>query len=96
MNSLPIIPLFPPGQIVATPGALRMLEQAKKTPFEFLSRHLRGDWGDLSPEDEAANVMSLKHGYRLMSSYRIDGSETLWVITEADRSATTMLLPSDY
>jgi len=96
MNSLPTIPLFPPGQIVATPAALRILERAKKTPFEFLSRHLRGDWGDLGQEDETENELSLKHGYRLMSSYRIDGSETLWVITEADRSATTMLLPSDY
>lgn len=96
MNSLPTIPLFPPGQIVATPGALQMLERAKKTPFEFLSRHLRGDWGDLGLEDKTENELSLKHGYRLMSSYRIDGGETLWVITEADRSATTMLLPSDY
>lgn len=96
MNSLPSIPLFPAGQIVATPGALALLTQANKTPWEFLSRHLRGDWGDLCPEDKAENELSLKHGYRLMSSYRINASEILWVITEADRSATTMLLPSDY
>jgi hypothetical protein len=96
MNGLPTIPLFPAGQITATPGALAMLEHAKKTPFEFLSRHLRGDWGDLCQQDKAENESSLKHGYRLMSSYRIDEIETLWIITEADRSATTMLLPSDY
>lgn len=51
MNSLPTIPLFPPGQIVATPGALRLLEETNKSPLEFHSRHLRGDWGDLCPED---------------------------------------------
>jgi len=96
MNSLPIVPLFPAGQIVATPGALALLAQAQKTPLEFLSRHLRGDWGDLCQEDKTENELSLKHGYRLMSSYRINEGETLWVITEADRSATTMLLPSDY
>lgn len=96
MNSRPTIPLFPAGQILATPGALAMLEQANKTPLEFLSRHLRGDWGDLCQADKAENELSLKHGYRLMSSYRIDESQTLWVITEADRSATTILLPSDY
>lgn len=96
MNSGPAIPLFPAGQILATPGALAMLEQANKTPLEFLSRHLRGDWGDLCQDDKAENEWSLKHGYRLMSSYRIDERQTLWVITEADRSATTILLPSDY
>jgi len=96
MNSLPPIPLFPAGQIVATPGALALLEQANKSPLEFLSRHLRGDWGDLCQEDKAENELSLKHGYRLMSSYRINDTEILWVITEADRSATTMLLPGDY
>lgn len=96
VNSLPIIPLFPAGQIVATRGALALLTRANKAPSEFLSRHLRGDWGDLCQEDKAENELSLKHGYRLMSSYRINESEILWVITEADRSATTMLLPSDY
>lgn len=96
MNSLPTIPLFRAGQIVATPGALALLEQAHKTPMELLARHLRGDWGDLCPEDKAENELSLKRGYRLMSSYQIKETETLWIITEADRSATTMLVPSDY
>ena len=97
MNSLPTIPLFPAGQIVATPGALALLEQANKTPLEFVSRHLRGDWGDdLCQDDKTENELSLKHGFRLLSSYRVTETETLWVITEADRSVTTVLLPSEY
>ena len=96
MNSLPTIPLFPAGRIVATPSALALLEEAQKSPSEFLSRHLRGDWGDLCPEDKAENELSLKHGFRLLSSYPVTESETLWIITEADRSVTTLLLPSEY
>lgn len=96
MNSLPTIPLFPAGQIVATPGALELLEHANKTPLHFLSRHLRGDWGDLGRDDKAENEVSLKHGFRLMSSYKITDTDTLWIITEADRSVTTLLLPSEY
>lgn len=96
MNSLPTIPLFPAGQIVATPGALALLEQAHKSPLEFLSRHLRGDWGDLCQDDKTENELSLKHGFRLMSSYHINPTERLWIITEADRSVTTLLLPDEY
>lgn len=96
MNSLPTIPLFPAGQIVATPGALALLEQAKKSPLEFLSRHLRGDWGELCADDKTENELSLKHGYRLMSSYPVTDAEKLWIITEADRSVTTLLLPTEY
>ena len=90
MNSLPTIPLFPAGQIVATPGALALLEQTNKSPLEFLSRHLRGDWGDLDKEDKTENELSLKHGFRLLSSYQVNKTEKLWVITEADRSVTIM------
>jgi hypothetical protein len=96
MSSLPTIPLFPAGQIVATPSALALLEQANKSPLEFLSRHLRGDWGDLCQDDKTENELSLKHGFRLMSSYRVNETEMPWVITEPDRSATTILLPSEY
>jgi hypothetical protein len=96
MNSLPTIPLFPPGQIVATPGALALLEKANKTPIEFLYRHLRGDWGDdLCQEDKTENELSLKQGFRLLSCYKVM-TEKLWIITEADRSVTTLLLPSEY
>jgi hypothetical protein len=97
MNSLPTIPLFPAGQIVATPGALALLQQANKTPLEFVSRHLRGDWGDdLCQDDKTENELSLKQGFRLLSSYKVTESEKLWIITEADRSVTTLLLPSEY
>jgi hypothetical protein len=96
MHSLPTIPLFPVGQIVATPGALALLEQSNKSPLEFVSRHLRGDWGDLCREDKTENELSLKHGFRLMSSYKVTDAEMIWIITEADRSVTTLLLPSEY
>ena len=96
MNSLPTIPLFPAGQIVATPDALALLEQANKSPLEFLSRHLRGDWGNLCQEDKTENELSLKHGFRLLSSYQLTDTEKIWIITEADRSVTTLLLPAEY
>jgi hypothetical protein len=96
MNSLPTVPLFSPGRIVATPGALALLEEANRSPWEFLSRHLRGDWGDLCQEDKTENELSLKRGFRLLSSYPVTETHTLWIITEADRSVTTLLLPSEY
>jgi hypothetical protein len=96
MNSLPTVPLFPAGRLVATPGALALLEQVNKSPLEFLSRHLRGDWGDLCQEDKTENELSLKFGFRLLSSYPITDTEKLWIITEADRSVTTLLLPTEY
>jgi hypothetical protein len=96
MNHLPTVPLFPAGRIVTTPGALALLERANKTPTEFLSRHLRGDWGDLCPEDKTENELSLKHGFRLVTSYRVTENENLWVITEADRATTTILTPDEY
>jgi hypothetical protein len=96
MNALRNIPLFCCGKIVATPGALALLEKVQKSPAEFLSRHLRGDWGELCPEDKTENELSLKHGFRLLSSYPVTETDTLWIITEADRSVTTLLLPSEY
>ena len=96
MNSLPIIPLFCPGRIVATPGALALLERVQKSRSEFLSRHLRGEWGELCQDDKTENELSLKHGFRLLSSYPVTETDTLWIITEADRSVTTLLLPSEY
>jgi hypothetical protein len=96
MNSLPTIPLFPPGRLVATPGALALLERINKSPSELLSRHLRGDWGNLCQEDKTENELSLKHGFRLLSSYQLTDTEKIWIITEADRSVTTLLLPSEY
>jgi len=73
-----------------------LLEETHKSPLEFLSRHLRGDWGDLDQEDRTENELSLKYGFRLLSSYQVTETEKLWVITEADRSVTTLLLPEEY
>jgi len=96
MDSVSNVPLFASGRLVATPGALALLEEAKRSPSEFLSRHLRGDWGELCQEDKSENELSLKHGFRLLSSYPVTETATLWIITEADRSVTTLLLPSEY
>jgi hypothetical protein len=86
--------LFPLGQIVATPGALAALERANQPPTCFLARH--GDWGELEPSDAAENKYGIAHGFRLLSSYQTNAGEKLWIITEADRSATTLLLPEEY
>jgi hypothetical protein len=75
MNSLPTIPLFSPGQIVATPGALALLEKIQGSASEFLSRHLRGYWGDLCQDDKAENELSLRHRFRLLSSYAVTDTE---------------------
>jgi hypothetical protein len=94
-------PKFSPGQIVATPGALEALQKAGQTPTEFLQRHARGDWGDVCEEDRRLNDEALIDGSRLLSTYCTSLGERLWVITEAtddsgQRSATTLLLPSEY
>ena len=86
---------FPLGQVVATPGALKLLEEAGKDPLYYLARHRSGDWGELDTHDRRENELSLKHGWRLVSSYPV-GDEKAWIITEADRSYTTILLPSEY
>jgi hypothetical protein len=97
MQTTTKVTLFPLGQIVATPGALAALEKAGQTPLDFLSRHVRGDWGELDEHDRKENELSLKRGFRLLSSYRLSSGDTkVWVITEADRSVTTLLLPDEY
>lgn len=88
--------LFPVGELVSTQGALMALLRARQSPLEFLQRHLRGDWGDLCAEDVAENEFALAHGLRLMSSYTTAAGERIWLITEADRPATTFLLPDEY
>jgi hypothetical protein len=94
MNRL--LPRFPLGRIVATPGALRALEQANQKPFEFLERHQAGDWGELCEEDKRENEFSVRNGFRILSSYRTRNGTKIWVITEADRSVTTLLRPHEY
>jgi hypothetical protein len=87
---------FPLGQLVATPGAGAALDATGENPTTFLRRHWRGDWGDVDEHDRAENELSLVHGFRLLSAYTLKDSTRIWVITEADRSATTILLPSEY
>ena len=96
MNKLFKSPRFPSGQIVATPGVLEALANAGQTPLEFLCRHLLGDWGEVCAEDAAENELALREGFRLLSAYRTSQGVKLWIITEADRSVTTLLLPSEY
>jgi len=89
-------PLFNLGRTVATPGAIEALQQAGVSAASLLGRHHCGDWGDLEDEDIARNNSALRLGSRLVSSYQITETIKIWVITEADRSATTLLLPQDY
>ncbi|WP_237225489.1 hypothetical protein [Rubinisphaera sp. JC750] len=88
-------PLFRLGQVVSTPAALELLSAKGIIPFELLSRHSSGDWGDLTSEDKEANDHALAHGDRIFSSYSV-GKGKVWVITEADRSSTCILLPEEY
>ena len=88
--------MFELGRIVETPGALSLLESTGKSPDEFLDTHISGDWGDVEREDDIENFRSIKHGLRIMSVYRIGEDAKIWIITEADRSSTTILLPSEY
>src|SRR5436190_10259625 len=88
---------FALGQTFITPGAEEALQIAGQTAIEFLRRHMSCDWGsELSDDDVQENELSLKEGFRLLSAYRTGKGQKLWIITEADRSATTILLPSDY
>ena len=86
--------LFRTGNIVATPGALELLRHLEVSALGYLFRHMNGDWGDLDVEDKQANQAALTYGSRIFSSYALpDGKNKLWIITEADRSVTTLLLP---
>jgi hypothetical protein len=86
---------LPLGRVVATPGALRLLSQAGEDPFAYLARHATGDWGEVCAFDRRQNETALRDGYRIISSYDIS-AERVWIITEADRSVTTILLPEEY
>lgn len=104
MKSTFVIPhsLFELGAVVGTPGALR--ESSIGHLALCLARHASGDWGEVSKEDAASNHEAIKDGLRILSAYPIDpakpskgyGQNTLWIITEADRSVTTFLLPEEY
>ena len=85
---------FPLGRLVATPNALEHIPNPDI--MAALQRHLTGDWGDVDQHDREENELSLKEGFRLLSVYRSAKGVKFWIITEADRSATTVLLPEDY
>jgi hypothetical protein len=86
---------LPLGRVLATPGALKLLIESRGHPFDLLARHATGDWGELRAFDRRQNEIALREGYRVLSSYEMLGG-TVWIITEADRSATTILLPEEY
>ena len=86
---------FPLGQIVATPAALAFLEQHHMTAITYITRHAAGDWGDVDRHDRLANEHALNDGSRIFSVYKI-GADKIWIITEADRSSTCVMLPEDY
>ena len=81
---------------MATPGALEALSQAEQDPLELITRHVVGDWGDLEDEDKQENELSVNRQLRILSAYNLPTGGKVWVITEADRSSTTILLPSEY
>jgi len=84
------------GRLLATPGAMRAIDEAGQDAAFFLARHAKGDWGEVCEEDKGLNEDALEHDARLLSCYRTLRNVRLWIITEADRSATTILLPEEY
>lgn len=95
-SGIPCTALFPLGRCVGTPGAIEALGEAGQSYAQFLRLHQAGFWGDMDPDDQAMNADALVHGGRIFSAYRTRLGAKLWVITEADRSATTILCPSEY
>ena len=88
--------LFKLGLLTATPGAIEELTKAEQFPQEFLSRHSRGDWGEMQEEDEKANDLAVMDGSRVFSAYLLRTGVKIWVITEAGRHNTCILLPDEY
>src|SRR5262245_12921058 len=89
-------PLFELGQLAATPAALEALINSGERAETFLRRHLSGDWGEISADDAEENELALRKGFRILSAYTLKTGEKIWLITEADRSVTTIILPEDY
>jgi hypothetical protein len=90
------LPKFDLGQVVATPAAIVAIEFAHSSAIELLQRHVTGDWGDLSAEDKALNDRAIEKGERIVSAYTLADGERLYIITEWNRSVTTILLASEY
>ena len=88
--------LFSLGSVYLTVGAREALEESNQTPNEFLAKHQSGDWGLVCEDDKRENQLSVKEGFRILSSYRTSQNVKIWVITEADRTSTTLLEPNEY
>ena len=88
--------MFSLGQLVAAPGALQALTEAGQPPIDFLARHVHGDWGDVCQDDAAANDLAIAEGARIFSVYHTSAGTKIWIITEADRSSTYIVLPDEY
>ena len=95
-------PRFSLGQVVITPGAMSAIADAGQQPVEFLARHQKADWGDLDSDDKQANDAAIAHEGdvdkqdRILSAYNTAKGVKIWIITEYDRSVTTLLLPDEY
>ena len=87
---------FSLGRVVATPGALSALEKAEQLPAELLDRHVNGDWGEVPDADKQENERSVEQGLRILSAYTTSAGDKIWILTEADRSATILMLPEEY
>jgi hypothetical protein len=87
---------LPLGRLLSTPGAIEAMAKVGQEPLELLNRHRTGDWGEVDAEDWAANDQAVVHGERILSAYTLKDGVRLWIITEADRAATTILLPDEY
>lgn len=88
--------LFSLGETILTIGAKQALAESNQLPNEFLAKHQKGDWGTVGKEDGEENDFSVEKGFRILSAYKTSNGEKIWIITEADRSSTTILLPSEY
>ncbi|MDE2051292.1 MAG: hypothetical protein KGJ72_09760 [Gammaproteobacteria bacterium] len=89
-------PRFAHGRLLITPGVRALIQETRLNVLPYLHRHLQGDWGDLCDADRRANDAALCNGDRLLSSYAVSPTQKLWIITEYDRSVTTLLLPDEY
>lgn len=94
-------PKFSLGQVVATPGAVAVMNECEQSPWDFLSRHSVGAWGSIGKEDKVANDNALVDGSRIFSAYLLNNGEKIWIITDAEddsglRASTTILTPDEY
>ena len=88
--------MFPLGQIVITPEAFELLRDENISPESMIQRHVLADWGDLTDSDKKANELAIEMGGRILSSYKLPSGAEVWVTTDPDRTATTIMLPSEH